>query len=792
MSNNINNNQEKYEQAVQAYLRNMDNKLEVAESLLNIIKGDEADKMSIMAKERSILRFFGVSSLSPSQIKELEDGSLQMLHPSRIASTVSRNEAIAFEGLQEEVQKYNANIEQTEVKIEAIDPNISNTITSLNQLLDNTSKALGVDLRETDFKQAFGEVSKIVSQFFNVVLDQVQVDMIHEEIQKIGLNPQDTTAVMELAGKSIQLEMQEQGSLGQIQDEVISDTVSWDKEKNQAQADLKTSHWYDAIVNFFGGHSGPDKAKDHAEIHQANAMLKLLREIEEEIGPMIAKLNPGMEEMSIELDNLKKKLEAFLNGHGSLLELKDAMIEALSIMVAIVADTSKDAAKYNKEMSQASQASSMEHVNHSMAQEEVILDAEKYASIMGDLLKVVQYVGMAMVFLLNPSAAMALMVAITVVLNATGAMNKLQDAIASKLGSIGGAVMTGLLEAVGTAGGAAGLEAAVSSTVIKTAVEAAEASVSETIGSLVETTAQSALRAVSLSGEEVSQEALQNAEVIVSKVVNQAVDTVQKKIADAFLSKTVSELVGSFVNGDLKVILQTASQAAAKSAAEAASNLAEIAAREGVEVISESEMTAIVEQSANEAVVNVLETTEKSAAKLGKSALSKFLTRSAFMGVSSIGSTQLPLDFMAAVLKKDKKDLNQELQIAMQLINAITQIIGMIGASGQAAEMLSNPGVFPKIVIGAQALDGAAGTVGRTGEALASFEQAHAVKAIAKDQAAIEVMQFILEQLQKSGQEQRSQYAKQMAQMGKSNIKLSMHFNDAQIAEAQVLAVSSV
>lgn len=785
-TNTVNNDNQQFQEQLEAYIKHMGQELQDAEELIEALENAQGNKGKYEEYERHLLSQMGWSSmegLSQTAIdKAMEHVITDASHFTQMAVAVAK-QYLAYESV---IHSFDTTIQQKEKALESIDPNISGTITSLNELIEKSAKELATNSNITDFNKALGQIDQIVLQFCQVVMDKIQVDLAEAGMKKFGQDPNHAAAVLEFAAMALHGEFNEQNSLQSIQNEVISEATNAQEEKSSAQSDLKTWHWYDAIINFFGGHAGPDVDKDNATVRAANAMLSLLSKVEELISPMITTVDPGMEQFQVQLEDLKKRFEEFLNGKGSLLQLKDAMIAALSIMVGIIAETSKEASMFNKEMSQGTQATAQANLKDSLSEQEVIEDAKKYAAVMGTLLNVLKYVGMAVIFLMNPSAAMAIMVVIDAILNATGVMGMLEKAIADKVGGTGGAIITGLIEAVGTAGGAAALEALVSKVVVQAAMEVTEKEVESVVSNVIKTTVESATKAAGKAGEEA-------AEKVVTQAVEQAVQQAEKKVAEAFLSKTLSQVITSLVKGDLKIAMEVAQKEAAEAAAEAVQSLAETAAKDGAQVVSETEIEQLAETAANKAAANVLKISAEDAAKLGaRSVLAKFAIRAGFMGLASAGSTQLMNNIVAEIAKKDKKDLDQTWQVALQIVNAILQLVGMLGSSGMNVTAFGSSGFLSKLFLTTTVAEGAASTVASAGEAEANFEQAGAVKAIAQNQANLDLMQFVLEQLQKNGNIERSEYAKQMQQVAKTNVQLSMHFNDAEIAVAQALAVSAV
>ena len=779
---NLVNMQQLYEKDLQAYIAHMNEELAAAQSLVNAMdaaqKGISSLEEEMKAMQQQMISY--INGFEP--VSRLFSTQLRSLEKMYCYSTYKKIGAD-----QGKIDQFNAVIKEKEEALEAIDPNLSGTLVSLNQLIAQSESLLNDDLRDVDLTKMLDQFEKIFDQLCQVIMDKVQIDLAQAGEKEFGLSPNSASAVMQLATVAIRAEFNEQAALESVQNEVITETTDWQSEKSNAEADLKTSHWTD----FFTG-DGPDVGKDHAIIRAADAMMSLLMSVEELISPMIETVDPGMQEFQIELDALVKKFHQFLDGHGSLLELKDAMIEALSIMVGIVAETSKDAAEFDKEMSKGTQASAQMHLNDSLAEEQVIEDAKKYAAVMGKLMKAVQYIGMALLLLMNPGVGMALMTLLLATLTATGVMDKLQKAMG---GGTGAAIGVGVIEGVGTAGGAAAIEAAIEKVFVSAAIEASETEVEETVATVVKTTVEAATKSADGAGKEAAEE-------VTSSTVKQSVTNAQEKMTASLLKRSIPQMLKTLLTKagreEFALAMKVAQKEAAENAAAAIQDLANTAAKQGsASVIGESEMSSIAETSANKGVASATGASEKSVAKTstastGRAVASKAVKRAAFIFLASAGSTGWSTDLVATMKHKNKNDLSEGWQDAMMIINAILEIIGMIGASGQGSEILSSPGILDKIYLGSSVANDGAGALGSAGEAQANFEQADAVKAISKDQGGLDVMQFVLEQLQKDGNLERKQYANQMAQIGRTNLKLSLHFNDAESAVAQALAVSAV
>lgn len=828
MTNSV-NNQETFQEELQSYIQNMDQELSAAEALLQAMgnaNSQEAPYLSIMNQQALWVEV--AELLLGGDNGPLTDTEFHAMYPNLYPTYFAARSKV--DALQDVIAKDTA-------QLEAIDPNVTSTLTALQQLNEQAENLLHDGLRSSDLDKSFQQISTIFRQLCSVILNEIQTDLAMAGMKKFGSGPNGGSAILQFAGIAIQAEFQEQTNLQGIQNGVINDLVGWQQEKSDAQADLDTSHWYD----FFTG-GGPDSSKDEAKIRAANAMISILTDVETVVSSMITVIDPGMQEFQYELQNLKAQFDKILAGHGTIQQVKDAMIEALSILVAIIAETQNDSSTYDKEMNQASMASSQMHLNDSLAQQEVIDDAQKYASIMGKLLGAAKYIGLGVIFLLNPGIAMAIMVALQAALTASGEMDKLQNALSStKLGDAGGAAVTCGIEMIVTVGGAAGIDAliqkaaaAAAASVMEEGAEEAEAAgdqeaekavaaavtegVAKAMEDVIETTTQAAVKTIqdaavavdedggieaeaAIAGvQNVSAESVAAAREVVEKAVTQAVEAAQKKVTLAFMSKTVTETITSFIRGDLKMAMATAMKQAAENAGKEVQVLAETAAKQAsAGVIGDVEIDSIAQTSANRAVADVMKITEESAAKLNKmtllgerTAAKKAVVRGLFTGMSAMGSTGLPADLTAQMKGQKEKDLSQGWQIAMEVIQALMQLIGTIGASDIGAQSIPSQGLISKVTLGAQVAQSGMDAIGTAGEAEAEFMQAHAVKAIAKDQSVLDMMQFVMSQLAKDGQLQRDAYSKEMQIASRSNMKLAMHFTDAdqEVAQAQsVLAV---
>jgi hypothetical protein len=216
-------------------------------------------------------------------------------------------------------------------------------------------------------------------------------------------------------------------------------------------------------------------------------------------------------------------------------------------------------------------------------------------------------------------------------------------------------------------------------------------------------------------------------------------------------------------------------------------------------VIVENEIFSLAQNCANRSVADAMKMTEESVINLNKmtllgerTAAKKAIVRGAFTGMGAVGSTGLPTALMAQMKREKEKDLSQGWQIAMEVMQALMQLIGTIGASDIGVQSMMAQGPLSKFLLVTQTADSGMQAIGPGGEAEACFMQAHAVKAIAKDQSVLDMMQFIMSQLAKDGQMQRDTYSKEMQAASRSNMKLAMHFTDADQEVAQALAVLAV
>lgn len=865
MANTVNNDEDNFEQEVEAYMQHMNQELQFAENLIQDMKNAPGEKnpyyqnLSQYIRENilhgnlnnslewaiawemwhdpSLLSYWKKADPNLTNINDPFVFNQSDYHKgqklwdavtswdnvdtenflARFGGQICKNDKDGQTvcAILEDLQYFDIQIKNDEAALKAIDPNINLTLVNqLNDLLARASDLAGDGLLQDDLNRAMQQFTVIFSHLCDILMDTIRADLATAGMKQFASSddPKAQAAIMQFASLAIQAQFDELGSVQAIQDLAIDEAVDWQKEKSNAQADLNKPS--NAFIDFFtGGNS--NAGNDRAQIRAADAMIAILTHVENDISPLM-NVDPGMQQFQIELDELKKKFQAFLGGHGTVQELKDAMVEALSILVGIIAETEKDSSMFDKEMNKGSMASSEMGMNDSLAQQQTIIAAKKYAAVMKTLLTVAQYVGMALLFILNPGFGMAVMLLIQAALTASGVMDKLQTALTDKFGDIGGTIMMCGIEAIGTAGGAAaidsllekGVEAAVEAGA-EVGGEVAEVTVDASVSKIAESAGEEAAAAARAggateeeavaAGNKATENSLNAAKEVTRTAAKQSQKIALRKIVCMYLNKSIPELLSALKNG-VKETAQTAMKEAAENAQREVQPLAETAAKQGTaDVIAQTEIKSIAEKSANRAIASEFEISEESAQKTDKmfllgerTAAKKFAVRAIFAGISAMGSTGLTTDLVALGQHKDKKDLSENWQIALQVIQTLEQFIGMIGASDVEVQSVASSGAINKLLLSAQAAQGGMEAIGDAGVASADFAQAHAVQGIAKDQSMMDTMQFIMSQLRKDGQLARDQYSKEMQQASKSNMSLAMHFNDANQEMAQAMSVLPV
>lgn len=639
-------------------------------------------------------------------------------------------------------------------QIEAMDHRIGEKLTTATQLSEMSAEMSTVDDLTKNVQQVLQSLEKMLENDYQEILDQLVTHFANEELMQVGLGSA-------LGGNLESWLSQVMDSVRWMQQQLDNSStkiiLQEEKLKTNAQGnDNESTYWWDYVADAFGANDGPNHAADRATIREANQVQQTLRTLKQELANSMF-LSTMLQMLSVTLSQLKKVFEAFLQGHGNYLQLKDAMIEAFAILTEITASIMTQESSYQKQMSQGATSFSQGKLDQSLGEQQEIVRATHYANIMGAVLDVAKYLGIGLMFFMCPGVAMALMVLLDEVLNATGVMSKLQNALSNKLGAVWGAVLTGLIESVGTVGGAAFLEKAFAVLAERAAVIAMRS---------VEACVQSTVQEATDAGMEAS----------IRETIELAAKTAREKVIAAFCSKSAPEFILALAKGELRVALVSAQKEAAQLAAQR---------------LLENEADDVAVSSANKAVANAMKTSEKDAAKLGEQAGKQLAFRLGGMTVASMGSTQTINQIIAAT----HHTLNEGWTIALEVINMLQQMIGMIGACAAGSinmESAMGSGLLSKSFLATTTADGLAQVAGETGQAEADLHMAKAIKAIAKDQAAIELMQFVLEQLQKDGNQERNARIAEIEEGYNSTNRMAQNLSMAEQALAQALQTMAV
>lgn len=656
---------------------------------------------------------------------------------------------------------------QAESQILALDPNLGGLLTAFNQLVETTDEVASLGAVTQDTSEQIFSLGKMVKDLSQMIVDRITCHLANKEMNQLGSNALSSPEGQQLQSMINSAMDNEREELHELNKASTRVSLHEGKVKSNAKDNEQTYHWWDGVADYFGAHVGPNIGLDRQIVEQADQILNGLTKLQNALVPF-SFIDTGMQTLVFELQILMQKMKEFLEGKCSLQQLKDAMIQAFAIMVEIIAETSKKSSSYEQQMSQGAIQFSQAKLDQSLNEQQVIDSAREYAAIMGKILDVAKYVGLALILVLNPSAAMALMVLLDAVLNATGVMNDLQKAIAKKLGGVAGAIITGVLETAGTVGGAALLEAALARIAIQAVTIASERSVQACIQTTIQETA--------LAGAK-------DSESSIKETIELAVKTAKDKVVAAFASKSIPQLVYALARGDLKVALQAAQKEAAQNASQQLQLLISADTRFGANEVEE-----IANRSASKAVAKAMEISDKNAAKLGNQAMKQLVIRTAGMMAASMGSTQMLNHIFEAHHRGEAG------KIALEIINMLLQLFGMMGASigpSIAAEGLGAT-FTGKFFAATTTIDGTSEGVGQLGEAGASIQEAKAIQEIAKDQAGMDLMHFVLDQLQRDANQERSAYAREIEQLSKSNNQMAVHLNDAETAVARALQAMAV
>lgn len=687
--------------------------------------------------------------------------------------------------LNNDIASKNADIADLKGKCAAVEQDLTGSSSGSNDIISAIQSLLqGMDTvrKDTDesvagsadrFKQDVKQITQYLDSLFKALTAQIEVAkleaMINARMKNLSGDDGDTSKLEALAQQMMGLMYQEQTDLNAVSSAMEKDSQVYHQQKNDADTDKNGIHWWDEW--FSDGCEREDK--DDAIMRNSADMMHLLSKIQDMIAPEIASLTPDFQALNVTLETIVKKVlkilqDTKLSGAEKQTQIMSLFVIVMGLLGLVQQFSAKEKAQNEQRMSQASVDSAQSNISDSQMQQKKLQQDLDYAAIMGKIMKVAQIVGGALMTLLAPGIGSALLMGLLTVLEATGVMDKLAEAMG---GGIGGDLAVSGIELVLTCGGGAALDAAMKAA-MKTAMRTVETAMEEVVDTVVQQSVEKIGNALKAAGKQVTQEAEKSAEQEVTKAVQAAIKTAANKTFKLYFEQNGMSLIykllkeaasGGAKNAAARLAEQTMKDVAETAAKNTADQMTKMMSSvlEKMEAFTEKEVQdfgKLAEDAANEAVGKISGQTTKDAAKVSVedswgSTAKTAVKRAGWTALYATGSNKLLTDGLLPAISDDASDTTK---MIVNLIQQLLMLIAQIGGSGVMSQitMEGAPATFMKIANLLQVVPQAGDIVSSVGEATASYAESDVVKAIAAREAASDVINFLESEIVKRQQKE--------------------------------------
>ncbi len=635
-----------------------------------------------------------------------------------------------------------------------------------------------------------------------------------------GANSSDVSALIQ---KVIGDEGEESSTLESLTSNLDDALKCYQAQYNAASNDEDNIHWYDYLLD-----GDPRHRTDEANKTSATNMMSFIQAIRADFTPELACLVPDLQQVSSMIDQILKKLTDILNANLSpteksqeIMKLNGEIMELFVVVIGLLSlvqqNATKEKTKNEAVMSKATSLASEMGVANNQAQIVKITQDMAYAKTMKILMEVAKYALEAICALAAPGIGSMLVAVLMIVLDATGALDLLTNAIEKAIqnchtltpeqSKIVADVLVGVMEMAVTMGGGAILDA-----LLKNVMENVMKVVATELTQVVKQATEEATEAVSKAIDETA-----------SKMVAPTLKIAAEKAAEQAAKKV---FVASFERNGLKLALEWVKEAATggygaaermveKTMITAAKDAAERAVQDAAKIISiagkvegvtadqiTKQITKVAIEAGNAAAADAMGMSLKDIAKVmvregTLDAVRVAAKRGFFTALYAVGSTNILVDGLQAYRKEHPMD-NTEYEILLgiaEALQAILALIGQMGGSGVAAQFMNGvkgAGAFVPLVMKITNVLAPIATAAEAGASFAQYQidmnMADASSAMAKTQTVLDVlMKFLSQQIDSRRKQEAKHDNAEFEEQMKSNFSVASHLCDYLNTSSQVM-----
>ncbi len=667
-----------------------------------------------------------------------------------------------------------------------------------------------------------------IQQICAAMKDQATVDLLFAKMNQDG---NDNVALLKDSIAMMQATSGEATQLISFQQTLSQQLVNLTNQYNAAKSDYDSYSWMDGMTYFCGSerdHMNDDKAI----MRNCDDMRAMIYNVMGDIGPVIASLQSQVFAVAaLSMTNILKQIVGIIFDPNMTTQQKGDAIKvlmalALGILSIVESDAAQLKAENEKTMSSAMTYAVQMNISDEKEQYDELQSQLKHAAQMKTIMSIAKPLIEVGGMLLAPGVlSFILMLALTIVDNVkvgtdkdgndVTAMDKLTTVVAEAFHSQAGAeAFIAGIEILATLGAGGGMNA-----VAKEAAEEITANVAKEMTQvttkLVDQGVQAAVTAAANAGKTLAPAELAAVRATVQKTVDEAVQKAITKTVQQFLKQAGAKLIPELIATGVKE--QTASMAtmiakaaeptalaAGKEAAEIAVSdvkfLAEAAAM-GAKIAPE-EVSTVSSRAANEAVARITSSTPKDVAEATEqSTARKVFTNVASISLYNAATNGNITELVTWLIKtlKDSKELDdasiQKLLEAIKIIESVIAAFALAWGTGMMQTTILDNSALSTALLKLGALAQMTGTglsaISNAGQADAEMKEAPLVKSINELSVSNEMLQFLLDQLNKE-RKVESDHFLQVQQEHSSDYTTISHLEDSGKQLAQIMSQQAV
>ncbi len=678
--------------------------------------------------------------------------------------------------------------------------------------------------------QDITNVTTYISQITAAMKDQAQVDLLYA---KMNQDTGDDASLLNDAIAMMKANSAESGQLVGLQGVLSAALVTLTNQYNAAKENYDSYSWLDGLT-YFCGSERDHMDEDEAIMRNCDDMRAMINNVLGDIGPVIAALQSQVFAVaSLSIDKILKQIISIIldptkSNAEKAGQIKYLMALALGILSMVESDAAQLKAENQKTMSNSMTFAVQMNISDEKSQYNELQSELKHASEMKTLMSIAKPLIEVAGMLLAPGIlTFILMLALTIADNVVvakdkdgndvTAMDEVTSQVATMFSKMGVAnaqlaaeITVGVLEVIVCLGGSEGMSKVASEATEEVAANVAR-EVAEVATKLVNETVQAAVAAAQNAGKTVTADAIAETRQVVQETVDKAVQKAIQKTIQQFINQAGSQLIPQLIRTGIKesttslavMIAKSAEQScvtAAKEAAELAAKdvsfFAEAAAQ-NAEILPE-QIAEVANKAANQAVANITGSTAKDVA----SATERTTARRVFTTVGSVALYNAAnngniTDLVTEIIKKSGKDTDDDsikkILEVIKILESVLAAFALAWGTGMLQTTTFESASTALLQLGALAQMTGTGlsAVSNAGQADAEMKEAPLVKSINELSVSNEMLQFMLDQLNKDAKVESDHFLKQEQEHATDYTTIS-HLEDSGKRLAQVLSQLAV